>query len=124
MTDLITKIDKRWFVLALAVTLLVVPFIAFGQFDGDRTPDPDVISGVDDLWAFLNGVFTILYSLFFALAAFFILFAGFIYLTSGGDEEKITKAKNVLIYSIIAIVIAVISLGLVNVIESFVTEGF
>jgi hypothetical protein len=50
---------------------------------------------------------------FIVLAVVFILIAAFSYLTAGGDEQKITKAKNELIYAIIAVVIAVLAKSIV-----------
>ena len=51
---------------------------------------------------------------FIILAVIFILLAAFSYLTAGGDEEKISKAKNELIYAIIAIIIAVLAKTIVS----------
>ena len=47
--------------------------------------------------------------LFFAVAVLFIFYAAYLYLTAAGDPEKLGKAKNQLIYSIIAIVVALLA---------------
>lgn len=44
-----------------------------------------------------------------ALAVAFIVYGGFIYITSGGDEKKVAQAKNILLYAIIGFVITVLA---------------
>lgn len=57
--------------------------------------------------------------LLFALAALFIVMAAFTYLLAGGDPEKTSKAKNQVVFSIIAIAIALLATGIVLVVKSF-----
>lgn len=40
------------------------------------------------------------------IAVIFVIYAGFRYVTSGGDAGKVTSAKNTLVYAIIGLVIA------------------
>jgi Type IV secretion system pilin len=56
-------------------------------------------------------------SLFFAapIAIFMLIWAGYYYITSGGDEERIKKAKTIIINTGIAAIILIASL-------SFITE--
>ena len=49
-----------------------------------------------------------------------ILYAGFLVLTSGGDDEKVKKAKNILKYIVIGVVLLVSSYLLFN---FFVLKG-
>ena len=50
-------------------------------------------------------------ALFFAgpTAFFFISFAGYYFITSNGDEEKVKKAKNIIINTLLAILILMAS---------------
>ena len=48
------------------------------------------------------------------------LYAGFLVLTSGGDEEKVKKAKNILTYIVIGVIILISSYILFNL---FVLKG-
>jgi hypothetical protein len=61
-------------------------------------------------------VMIINYSLFFigALALIFVIWGGIQYVTSGGDAEKTTKARNTLLYAIIGVVVVVLAYGIVN----------
>lgn len=105
---------------ALLFGLVLSPGLALAAQDfGKRTPT-ETITDVTGIYNLLSDIFTILYSLFFAVAAFFLLYAAFLYLTAQGEEEKLKKAKNVLVYAIIAIVVALVSLGIDNIVASVV----
>jgi len=59
------------------------------------------------------------YIVFFIVAVLFILIAAFNYLTGGGQPEKIRLAHTQLIYALIAIAIALMSVGAVAIIKNF-----
>jgi hypothetical protein len=52
------------------------------------------------------------------IAAIIFLYAGFLFLTSGGDEEKIKRAKKAVTYAIVGLVIILIGAGFVTLIKS------
>lgn len=54
-------------------------------------------------------------------ALFFIIISGTTYIRSGGDQEKIKGAREVLTYAIIGLVIILLSFAIINLI-SFVTN--
>lgn len=70
---------------------------------------------LDVLQRITNWMFTI----FIALAAMMIIYAAYIYLTSGGGEE-VGKAHKMLLYSVVAIVVATMSRAIVRLVENFV----
>lgn len=51
--------------------------------------------------------------IFWVLAVAMVVWAAFLYLTAGGNEEKITEAKKRLLYAVIAAAIALVS-GAIN----------
>jgi len=53
------------------------------------------------------------------LAVIFIIYAAFLYLTSGGVEEKTKQAKDYIIYAVIAIAVAILAKGIIALIGSF-----
>lgn len=55
-----------------------------------------------------------LFDLFTALAVVFIILSALFYLTAAGNQTQLDRAKNILIYSIVAIVIALIAGGIVS----------
>lgn len=56
------------------------------------------------------------FGLLIALAALFVLWAAYMYLTAGAIEGNLDKAKQYIFYAVIAIVIGFIARGLVTVI--------
>lgn len=57
----------------------------------------------------INTVINIISAFVGVVAVIMIIFAGFKYVTSGGDASKISSAKNTLIYAIVGIIVAGIS---------------
>ncbi|MEO8105469.1 MAG: pilin [Candidatus Saccharibacteria bacterium] len=56
-----------------------------------------------------NSIVNILSQIVGVLAVIMVIWAGFKYITSGGDSNKITSAKNTLIYAIIGLVIVALA---------------
>ena len=54
------------------------------------------------------------------MAVLVIIFAGYMYVTSGGDPAAVTKAKNAILYSVVGLVIV----ALAFVITQFVIGSF
>ena len=52
------------------------------------------------------------------LAVLMGLYAGILFITAGGNAESVTKARNILLYSIVGIAVAVLAFGLVAVSRS------
>lgn len=78
----------------------------------DYPPPPsDIRSGNQFINAIVNAS-GFLFQVFIALAIVFIIVAALFYLTAAGNQTQLDRAKNVLIYSIVAIVIALLAGGI------------
>ncbi|MBI4085787.1 MAG: hypothetical protein HY433_00905 [Candidatus Liptonbacteria bacterium] len=55
---------------------------------------------------------------FWMVSAIAIFYAGFLYLTAGDSEEKVTKAHKQLLYAVIAIAVALFAYGMPKLVES------
>lgn len=62
--------------------------------------DPNVLT---------NNVLNTIYIATGAIAVIMIIVAGFIYTTSDGDSAKITKAKNVILYAVVGLVLVILA---------------
>lgn len=58
--------------------------------------------------------------LFWILAIAFGLYAAFMYLTARGDPEKIKQANHMLIYVVVAVVVAIIAFAIPSVVSTLV----
>jgi len=110
------KVFKKLPVAGLASILL--PVMALAQVQTPGTP----IGSFQDILAVVNTLLSWIFTIFFIIAAIVIIFAAFNYLTAGGEEEKIKKAKQQLIYAIVAIAIALVARGIEFVVEQLVTS--
>ncbi len=93
---------------------LATPLIGFAQ-----APD-----SVDDVIGLFESALGILQTVFYIVAAIFIIIAAFKYLTAQGDPEKVGTARQMVIYAVIAIAVALLSLVIENIVASFLgAEG-
>ncbi len=79
---------------------------------------PTTVSGAVGV---LTNVVRWVYIIFFIVAVLFILFAAFTYLGAGGNEDKIAKAKNQIIYAAVAIIVALLAVGFQTIVIDFLT---
>ena len=56
------------------------------------------------------------------IAVWFIIYAGFLILTAGWDEEKVKKGKTIMIQAVIWIIVIFLAYSIVNWIFSFITN--
>ena len=91
----------------IGITLsLLAPLAGFAQ--GGITPvnplgeQTNIITIIDRVSQWALGLLLV-------LAAVFIIYAAYLYLTAAGNEENVGKAKNVIIYAAIAIAVGLLS---------------
>jgi hypothetical protein len=51
------------------------------------------------------------------LAMIAITWGGFSYITAYGDEKKVAKAKNIILYSLLAVIIAISAYAIIDLIN-------
>lgn len=73
-----------------------------------------------DIYNALASIVKYVYTAFFFFAIIFIIIAAFSFLTARGNPEKINSAQHQILYAVIAIIIALISLASASIIQSFV----
>lgn len=77
------------------------------------TPLPQLIIQIVNFALILVGV----------LALGMIVYGGFLYITAGGDEKQVGKAKTILVYAIIGIIVIGVAAALVNFVIDAVLSG-
>jgi preprotein translocase subunit SecG len=93
---------------ALTGIMLLSPVLAFGQNFGTNVPTTNVTS-LSAVESIITKIVNWLTGLFFVAAILFIFYAAWLYLTAAGDEDKVQKAKSQLLYSIVAIAVALLA---------------
>ncbi len=87
-------------------------------------PPPQEAQTVPGLLNVVAGVVRVIYIVFFILAVMIFLFVAFEYLMSQGEPEKIKKAQDWLIYAAVAVVIALIAVGVGVIINRFLISPY
>ena len=84
-------------------------------------PVGDIPSGQNvDIWEVLIKALNWFFNAAIIVAAIFLVFAGWQYVTAAGDEEKAKKGLNTLIYALIGVGIALLAKGLIYIVSTFV----
>ena len=90
-------------------SLLASPIIA------SAATIPTTCSG---LVTFIDSIAKTFAAVIFALAVIMFLYAAFLFLTGGGNEETTKKARSYLIYAVIGLIVALFAFNLPGIIRS------
>jgi heme/copper-type cytochrome/quinol oxidase subunit 2 len=108
-----------------AILVLATPVLALAQpvYNGA----PDVPSGqvgsLNDILSLLCTVFMWAFYFLIVLAVIFVLIAAFKYLTAAGDPEKVKGAGNMLLYTAVAVGVALLARAIPLIVGSFLGAG-
>lgn len=123
------KFLKKAVVIA-AAGLLVVPFAAsaqFGQYDTGGTDYQSVSTDSGMTTSSVGQILVNIMNWFMMIlgigAIISFVIAGIMYLTAAGDEGKTEKAKNLMVYAIIALVVALVGYVIVNTVVNLTGSG-
>ncbi|MBC7503523.1 hypothetical protein H7169_00970 [Candidatus Gracilibacteria bacterium] len=78
-------------------------------------------AGLGSLLRILGNITDILLFMIPIIAAVSILIAGYFYIFSAGDSEKSGRAKTIIKWNIVAMLVAFLSYGIVKIVASFFT---
>jgi hypothetical protein len=104
--------------LSLAVPLIAPTAITYAACGTDSDSKGQILQGIGNTGGDCNGkgvmgviaaVISILSLAIGIIAVIMIIIAGFKYVTSGGDANRVSSAKNTLLYAIVGIVIAALA---------------
>ncbi len=107
-----------------AIAIVALPAITFAQvpppggFAGSGAPQAN-ISSMSGVLTSLCSIFTWIFILLLILAGIFILIAAFKYLTASGDPEKVKAAGTMLIYTAVAVGVALLARAIPFVVANF-----
>jgi hypothetical protein len=102
----------------LAVSILTIFSLALVSFAvTGSTEAPNIALNI---WTMLTKAINWLFGLVIAVAAIMLIWAGFTYVTSAGNAEKMKTALNSVIYALIGIAIAILAKGLIYMVCGFV----
>jgi len=113
---------------SLCLSLFVTPVLVFAQTGGTIIPDKNTAVGgqigtvgtmsntpIDQT---LNTIADYVVGVLIIMAVFYIIWAGYTFVTSAGDTEKVGEARSRIMYAGIGIVVALLAKGIVGLILS------
>ncbi|MFK7780618.1 MAG: hypothetical protein QM490_05815 [Candidatus Gracilibacteria bacterium] len=94
-----------------------------GCVDDDKmTPSPANVSdnmGIEFITSIIGQVIQFVA----VIAVIALILSGMLYLFSGGDEEKVKKAKSWIIWSLAGVVLSISAWGLVNILDKIIISN-
>jgi len=94
-------------------SILFCPVLVLGVKGGVNNDLERPLENID-VMRLLRTILNIIFTIFLTVAAIFIVIGGFYFVTAQGDPEQIKKARNMVLYALIGVVVAVISRGIVT----------
>ena len=91
------------------ISFLVFPVLVFAQ-------PPETV----DIIATLDGIVDWIFSILLIFAALMLIWAGFSFVTAGGDATKLSGARDKVLYALIGIIVAFASRGLIAFVQTLV----
>ncbi len=92
-----------------------------GPLNSGSTASP--VSNPSDFGAILEKIVAWIYTAFFIVAVLFFLLAAYNFMLGGSNEEHVKTAKNQLKWGVVAIVVALLSVGVSYAIDTFLRTG-
>lgn len=88
--------------------------LALAQDAGEIITYPEV-----PVFETIRRVGDIIFTLLLVISVIFFLIAGIMFVSAAGSETQLTKARNMLLYGVIGIIIAVLAKGIVSLIYTY-----
>lgn len=104
-------------ILGLALAGLVPAVSSAQQIFGQPGPSDAPRWGDLDVMDVLERLTNWLFAILLIAAAIFIIFAAYNFVTAGGDPDKVSKARNFVLYALVGVLVGFIAKGLVLLID-------
>ena len=116
-------VNKAKKIVSLAlVSLMFAPFLVLGEGNFMPEPSEQLGSGLGDQYTFsdksivevVETIGSYVIGILVIVAVFYVLWAAYTFITAAGDTEKITSARNRIMYAGIGIIVALLAQGIVS----------
>lgn len=117
----------KWTIVGFAIILLasgipslIASILGAGSSSSSTTGAGSSISTFAGVVLIITNIANWMFGIILALSVVFLLYAAFLYVTAAQDEKNIDKAKQIIIYVVIAIIVAVLTNVIIAVVQSLV----
>ncbi len=121
MTKIVRSVRTQGVLTGGAILSLLVPVLTYGAED----PAPSAVKlnnplKVDSLQDFFQAIISVVIILATPIIVFFVIYAGFLYVTARGNPDQITQANRALTYAIIGAVIILGAFAIATIVKNLV----
>ncbi|MFA5107529.1 MAG: hypothetical protein WC497_04355 [Patescibacteria group bacterium] len=102
---------KKLFLSFLTILVVAIPFVVLAENTEGLTNPLGDITAVDQLIVRILKGFLGILSLF---SLVMVIYGGFQYVSSAGNQQRVTQAKDTIVWALVGLVIAFLSLAVVN----------
>jgi hypothetical protein len=102
----------------LVLLSILSPVVVFAVGATAPQQPTAIISTGAELIELISNIGNWVFSIVLAVASIFLIIAGFMFVTAGGNPENVNKARQMLVNALIGVAVAIGALGLVQVIKS------
>jgi hypothetical protein len=112
---------KSSLLLLASAGLVLAPAFAGAAITEPGGPGSGTFGSLSGVTSFIEGtVLGLIKWAFWVLAIIMVIYAAFIYLTAGGDLDKVKKASHMLLYAVVAMAVALLATILPGFVKSIV----
>ncbi|MEZ4180339.1 MAG: pilin [Candidatus Doudnabacteria bacterium] len=126
------KIIVALFGVVLTFGTLLTPTVVHGQFSSNQSVQgglndlksafPDTVAGDGDPQDLVRNIIEWALYIGAMLAVLFIIYGGYLYLTSGGNDSQVKKGKETVIYALVGLVVIVMAWVIVQTVYNFLVN--
>ncbi len=121
------RISQLFFVLVLTsvCSLPFVPAFAYAQISNDATDSVASSAGFSSMsvYEILGTLINVFLGLLGVVFLLLVLYAGFLWMTAGGDDKQVDKAKKMLINATVGLVITLSAYAITTFIVNWISQG-
>jgi hypothetical protein len=114
--------SKKLIVGAITVMTLAMPVIALAQVNINTIPGATFGLGTADLQSTVVKIIQWVLGFLGLIAVIMILYGGFVWMTAGGNEDKVATAKKVISAAVVGLIVVLIAWAIVTFVVSQTTK--
>lgn len=112
------------FWILVAVVLIITPVAVFAQSSGNPEPLPNPLGTLVDPRILIGQIISVFLGLVGSVALAIFIWGGFLWMTSAGNAERVTKGRNAILWAALGLAVIFSSYIIVrNVLEVFPKPG-
>jgi len=107
------------YILPIVVISILVAIPVLGATSTVIFPNP--LGATSDITTLVKNILNFLWKLAWAIAPILIVYAGFLYITSAGNEDKVKTAQKTLIWALVGFAVVLIASSVPAIIQDFLS---